>query len=95
MALMTSNSIFLNRVTEKIAAILPDTRRKVIRQAILGFGDSFLESPDAVARGDVLAAVSDSIAEAFILVVTAAALSLVLSLFMMREKLSSERSSAT
>jgi hypothetical protein len=43
----------------------------------------------------VLAAIIKSIADAFVLVVTAAALSLVLSLFMKHEKLFSDRTTAT
>lgn len=87
LALMMSNSIFLNRATNKVAKILPGTPRATIQQAILGFGGAFFDSLASLERRQVLLAIIESIEDAFILVVTAAALSLLLSLFMKREKL--------
>jgi ABC-type phosphate/phosphonate transport system permease subunit len=59
----------------------------LIQQAISGFGGPFFESLSDVQRADVLAAIIQSIDKTFIMVITAAALSLVLSVFMKREKL--------
>jgi hypothetical protein len=86
-ALMLSNSIFLNKATNRIAAILPRADRATIQGAVLGYGDSFFLSLPLSQRMDVLAAIIQSINDAFVLVVTAMALSLILSLFMKREKL--------
>jgi MFS family permease len=95
LALMMSNSIFLNRATDKVATILPDTAQTTIQQAILGFGNSFFYSLDVVERGKVLTAIVESIGDTFVLVITAATLCLVLSLFMKREKLFIDRVATT
>jgi hypothetical protein len=87
LALTISNSIFLNRATSKIQAILPDVPRGTVQQVVLGFGNSLFSSLKPSQRTEVLTAIIQSIDEAFITVITAAALSLVLSCFMKREKL--------
>lgn len=87
LALMMSNSIFLNEATNKISKILPDLSRSAVQQAVSGFGAEFFHHLTSDQRQSVLAAIVDSIDKTFIMVITASALSLVLSIFMKREKL--------
>lgn len=87
LALMMSNSIFLNEATNKIARILPDLPRSAVQQAVSGFGGDFFHSLTSDERRRVLAAIVQSIDKTFIMVITACAVSLVLSVFMKREKL--------
>ncbi|KAI1097136.1 major facilitator superfamily-domain-containing protein [Jackrogersella minutella] len=87
LALVISNSIFLNESTNKIARILPDMPRSVVQQAVSGFGGDFFRSLTSEQRQRVLAAIIDSIDNTFIMVITASVLSLILSVFMKREKL--------
>ncbi|TGJ79825.1 hypothetical protein E0Z10_g8942 [Xylaria hypoxylon] len=87
LALLISNSIFLNESTNKIATILPDEPRQVVQQAISGVGGQFLDSLNPEQRRRVLEAIVESIDKTFILVITASALSLILSVFMKRDKL--------
>lgn len=87
LALMMSNSIFLNQSTNKIANILPDMSRGTVQQAISGFGGEFFHSLTSEQRQRVLAAIIESIDNTFIMVITACALSLILSVFMKRERL--------
>jgi hypothetical protein len=86
-ALAIANSIFLNGSQEKIAAILPDAPRAQIENAIAGSGSAFLRTLPAELQRRVLEAVVSSQSETYILVITAGALVLVLSLLMKREKL--------
>ncbi|KAI1147628.1 major facilitator superfamily-domain-containing protein [Nemania diffusa] len=86
LALLISNSIFLNESTKAIATILPGEPKDVIQQAISGFGSSFFNSLTSDERRDVLNAIVESIDKTFITVITASALSLVLSIFMKRER---------
>ncbi|KAF3061498.1 putative transporter C3H1.06c [Daldinia childiae] len=87
LALVISNSIFLNESTEKIANILPDLPRSVVQQAVSGVGGDFFNNLTSDQRQRVLNAIIESIDNTFILVITASALSLVLSVFMKRERL--------
>ncbi|KAH9993009.1 major facilitator superfamily-domain-containing protein [Xylariaceae sp. FL0662B] len=87
LALVISNSIFLNESTNKIASILPDMPKSVVQQAVSGFGGEFFHSLTLDQRQNVLKAIIESIDKAFIMVITACALSLILSVFMKRERL--------
>ncbi|KAF1963165.1 efflux pump antibiotic resistance protein [Byssothecium circinans] len=87
LALMVSNAIFLNQATHRIAKILPERTKGAIQQAITGNGGTFFESLSSLQRAEVLSSIIASIDEAFIMVIAAAALSLILSLFMKRERL--------
>jgi len=87
LALTISNSVFLNQATRRITGILPHASKSTIQEAILGSGTSFFLGLTSAERTDVLLAIMRSINETFILVITASALSLVLSCFMKREKL--------
>lgn len=87
LALMMANSIFLNEATNKISHILPDVPKATVQQAVSGVHGSFFTTLSATDRTKVLAAIVQSIDNVFIMVITAAALSLVLSVFMKRERL--------
>ena len=87
LALMISNSIFLNEATDKISAILPSLPKSVVQQAISGVRGSFFSTLSPDDRMQVLAAIVHSVDNVFIMIITAGALSLVLSVFMKREKL--------
>ncbi|KAI0006814.1 major facilitator superfamily-domain-containing protein [Xylariaceae sp. FL0662B] len=87
LALSIANSVFLNRATIGIAAIVPDAPIGEIQTAIQGAGNSFFESLTSVQRTGVLDAIVDSMNDAYILVMAGAALSVILSLFQKRERL--------
>ncbi|EED14520.1 efflux pump antibiotic resistance protein, putative [Talaromyces stipitatus ATCC 10500] len=87
LALALSNSILLNRATDKISYILPGAARGVIQQAISGVRASFFTTLSPSDRTRVLGAVVESIADVFIMMIAAAAVSTVLAIFMKREKL--------
>lgn len=86
-ALAIANSIFLNLAEAKIQRLLPGFPRKQIEDAISGVAADFLEDLDAGIRTKVLEAIVASMGATYILVMTAGALTTVLSLFMKREKL--------
>lgn len=87
LALTISNSIFLNRATTKIQGILPGVPRATVQQTVLGLGNSFFGSLEPRQRTQVLVGIIESIDEALITVIAAAALCLILSVFMKRERL--------
>lgn len=86
-ALAIANSIFLNGSKKKIAELLPGTPAELIQSAIGGSGSKFVESLSTDLQQKVLKAIVDSQSETYILIITAGAMVLVLSLFMKREKL--------
>jgi hypothetical protein len=87
LALCMSNSIFLNLSTNKIANILTDLSRAEVQQAVSGFQGQIFNSLAPQQRQQVLTAIIESIDKTFVMVITASALSLVLSVFMRRERL--------
>ncbi|KAI0392294.1 putative MFS drug efflux transporter [Xylariaceae sp. FL0594] len=87
LALLISNSIFLNESINQISRILPGRAREEVQQAVSGFGGDFFDTLSQDQRQRVLDAIVASIDKTFILVITASALSLALSVFMKREKL--------
>ncbi len=86
-SLAIANSVFLNGSVRSITAILPNLPRIDVQGAIAGAGGKFFESLTPEVRAQVLHAIVDSIKDAYILVLTAGALAVVLSLFLKREKL--------
>ena len=86
-ALAISNSVFLNRATSGILAVLPHEPRSVVQGAVSGAGSTFFQTLEPSVKTAVLEAVTDSISRVYILAITAAALTIVLSIFMSREKL--------
>jgi MFS family permease len=93
-ALAIANTIFLNGATDRIVKILPTASAEQVQGAVAGVGSAFFSSlPDDV-RDKVLNAIIESMSKVYILVITAGALTVVLSLFMKREKLFMEAGGA-
>lgn len=86
-ALAISNSVFLNKSQTSIQAILPQTPIKEIQEAIAGAGSAFVKSLSPEIRAQVLDAIVTAMSKTYVLVITAGALVVVLSLAMKREKL--------
>ncbi|EHK98769.1 putative HC-toxin efflux carrier TOXA [Glarea lozoyensis 74030] len=86
-ALAIANSIFLNGAQDNIAKVLPDVPTATIQAAIAGAGSEFVKGLSDKLKREVLVAIVDAMSKTYILVLTAGALVLVLSLGMKREKL--------
>ncbi|KAI9829987.1 MAG: hypothetical protein M1826_005160 [Phylliscum demangeonii] len=86
-ALAIANAIFLNQSTQKITQLLPHVPIGTVRGAIAGSGSSFFNTLAPDTRTKVLVIIVDAISRAYILIITAGALVLVLSVFMRRERL--------
>ncbi|KAI9820110.1 MAG: hypothetical protein M1832_003817 [Thelocarpon impressellum] len=93
-ALAIANSLFLNQSTAKIVRLLPGVPLETVRNAISGAGSALFKSLSPELRAEVLAAIVASIGRVYILVITAAALSIVVSVFLKREKLFMEMGGA-
>lgn len=85
-SLAIANCVFLNQATRDILSIIPSASRSVVEGAVSGAGSDFFRTLDASVRSAVLDAVANAISRIYILATTAAALSIVLSIFMPREK---------
>ena len=92
LALTISNSIFLNTASNRIADIIQAPLDQV-QQAISGAGGSFFMTLSDADRARVLVSIVQSIDDVYIMVITAGVLTVILSLFMKREKLFVEPSS--
>lgn len=86
-ALAIANSVFLNKASDSIAALLPSVPTSEIQAAIAGAGSKFIKSLDRQTQTDVLEAIVSAMSRVWILGMTAGALVIVLSLLMRREKL--------
>ncbi|KAI9653648.1 MAG: hypothetical protein M1821_006995 [Bathelium mastoideum] len=82
-----ANAIFINRVSDLIAEILPHTSRAEVQAAISGIGSYVFAELSSATRQDVLSAVSVAIGDVYLQVLAGAALSFVLALFLRRERL--------
>ncbi|KAL8957525.1 MAG: hypothetical protein Q9193_005227, partial [Seirophora villosa] len=82
-----ANCVFVNRATDNIQRILPDTPRAMVQDTITGAGASLVERLSPVDRTAVLQATLDAIKDAWIQLIATATLSLVLSFFMHNKKL--------
>lgn len=87
-ALAIANSVFLNQATNGILAILPHEPRSVVQSAVSGAGSAFFQRLDPSVKTAVLGAVTHAISRTYILAITGAALTIVLAVFMSREKVS-------
>ncbi|GKZ86816.1 hypothetical protein AnigIFM56816_002580 [Aspergillus niger] len=87
LALTITYTIFLNKSTGRIAAILPQQPRNIIQQAIFGVRAEFFTSLSVVQRKRLVAAIVSSVDDVFVLMIAAAALSVVLALVMKWERL--------
>ncbi|KAH8807460.1 major facilitator superfamily domain-containing protein [Xylogone sp. PMI_703] len=86
-ALAIANAVFLNNATNGILAIIPTASRSVVQGAVSGANSAFFKSLDPSVKTAVLEAVTHAVSRIYILAITGAALSIVLALFMPREKL--------
>ncbi|KAL8915258.1 MAG: hypothetical protein Q9171_000377 [Xanthocarpia ochracea] len=81
-SLAIANSVFLNKSSQGILAILPEIPKEQVRAAISGAGSAFLSSLDEATRKGVLLAIVDAMQNVYILNMVAGALALVLCLGM-------------
>lgn len=91
-ALAISGSLFLTRATSAISAIAPELSRQEVQQAIVGTKGAALATMDAEMRREILSAIVGVMGDVYGMVIAAGALTVVLSLFMRREKLWANRS---
>ncbi|KAI4254712.1 MAG: hypothetical protein L6R42_007084, partial [Xanthoria sp. 1 TBL-2021] len=83
-----ANCVFVNRATDNIQRILPDTPKVVVQEAITGVGASLTDQLEPAVKKAILQAILDAIRNAWIQMTTTAALSLVLSFCLRNKKLS-------
>ncbi|KAE8445897.1 hypothetical protein EG329_012676 [Mollisiaceae sp. DMI_Dod_QoI] len=86
-ALAIANSVFLNKSQTSIQAILPNVPLADIQAAIAGAGSTFVASLSDSVKLEVLEAIVSAMSKTYILVITAGALTVVLSFAMKRERL--------
>ena len=86
-ALAIANAVFLNGASKSIAVILPTVPIDQIQAAIAGAGSKFIRSLNAETQAKVLNAIVNAMSRVYILGITAGTLTIILSLFMKREKL--------
>lgn len=82
-----ANSIFLNQGLGRIRLLLPDEPKSVVQAAISGVSGQVLTDTPREERREILEAISASIADVYYLLLATAALALLLSLLLKREKL--------
>ena len=82
-----ANSIFVNRATDNIQRVLPDTPRAIVQEGIAGVGASLTKDLPPLIGIAVLHATLDAIQDVWIQLVATAAFSFVLSLFLRNKKL--------
>lgn len=83
-----ANSIFVNRATDNIQKILPDTPRAAVQEAIAGIGASLTKQLPPSLREAVLQAALDAIKDAWVQMIATAAISFVLAFLLRNKKLS-------
>ena len=82
-----ANCIFVNRATDGIQAILPETPRDVVQQAIAGVGASLTSEASPEVRSRILQAAVDAIADVWLQLIATAAASFVFSFLLGNKKL--------
>lgn len=82
--LAVANALFLNKATNSIELLLPDTPLDEVQAAISGAGSELFENLSGDLKKDVLQAIVDSVNSAYILVFVAGAVSIVLCPFIKR-----------
>lgn len=85
-ALAISNAVFLDKATRMILNILPGASQQAVEGAVSGAGSQLFQTLDPSTRQEVLHAVTEAIQTVYILPITGASMSILLSLFMPREK---------
>ena len=83
---VVSYSIFFNLAYGRIAAVLPGISRQNVEVAIEGVGGSFLASLSDNSRDAVLEAIAASISDVYDMILATGVLSLVVALFMRKDK---------
>ncbi len=86
-ALAIANAVFLNGASKSIAVILPTVPVQEIHAAIAGAGSNFIKGLSAESQAKVLSAIVNAMSRVYILGITAGALTIILSLFLKKEKL--------
>ncbi|KAL9003050.1 MAG: hypothetical protein Q9188_004062 [Gyalolechia gomerana] len=81
-AVAIANCVFVNRATDGIQCILPDTPRAIVQETVTGVGASLTDQLSSSVRTAVLQATLDAIKDVWIQMIATAALSLILSFFM-------------
>ena len=84
--LAVSNAIFLNKATDGINQILPDTPLREVQAAISGVGSDLFRNLSGDLRNAVLRAIVDSMKNVYVLVIVAGVLTVVLCPFLKRQK---------
>jgi hypothetical protein len=86
-AVAVANSIFLNKAESGISALLPDASTEEIQAAVAGVGSQFFSSLSDNTKQSVLYAIIQAMSKAYIGVIAAGALTVVLSLFLSKKRL--------
>lgn len=81
-SLAIANSVFLNKSTNGIHAVLPNIPEEQVQAAISGAGSAFLTALDAATKRDVLEAIVNAMKNVYILEIVAGALGLLLAFLM-------------
>jgi hypothetical protein len=84
--LAVANAIFLNEATDGIQQLLPGSPLNEVQSAIQGVQSDLINDAGDMTRAGIDAVVVDAINNAYILVMVAAALTVILTLFMKRSR---------
>ena len=87
LALAISNALFLNRATNMVARVIPNAPTNDIQAAVSGVNGAFLAGLGETERRSVLEAIVEAVNETYLMVIAAGSVTVILSLFMKREKL--------
>jgi hypothetical protein len=82
-----ATTVFMNVAVPEISAVIPDSTRQEVYAAVEGAGNTLFEQLPESVRGDVLAAVSRSVARVFYLNVAGGVCGLIAALALKRERL--------
>jgi hypothetical protein len=82
--LAVANAIFLNKATDGIQSLLPEASLSEVQSAIQGVPSSIVDNASATVRASIDAVVVDAINNAYILIMVAGALTIVLAPCMRR-----------
>jgi len=85
--LSIANAVFLNEATDGIAAIAPNLSRQTIQTAISGVGSHRIEGLSPEMQEMVLHVIVKAMSKIYFLPLSAGALTVVMSVFMKRERL--------
>ncbi|MCJ1386660.1 hypothetical protein MMC17_009786 [Xylographa soralifera] len=90
LALAVANTIFINEAKESIQNVLPTVPASEILTTISGAGGSFFETLSSADKLAVLEGIVAAVDKTYIMVIVAGGVSVLLSIFMKREKLTME-----